>query len=110
MFQQLAGDDEPSAPGGRVQGALAPRIGPIDVRTPVDVAFDLVQIAALDGAVEIDRRRRRLAAGTEQQDRERKGDRDTNRGHRAFVPGWVRAWVLHGLHGKSGNRTTANVK
>lgn len=53
--------------GGHMQGIVPTRPRLVEIRPPVEVAFDLVQVPHMDGPVEIDGRGWRLAAGGEGQ-------------------------------------------
>ncbi len=70
MFDQLASDVDTPIPRGHMEREVAVRLRLVDVRLPVEVPLDLIEIAGVDGEVEAQGRGRRLGAGGERNRRQ----------------------------------------
>ena len=70
MFEELLDYHQVATLGCHMQGKVPIRPRLIDIRAPVQVAIDLIQIPDVDGALEVDGRFGRLAAGHDQHRRQ----------------------------------------
>ena len=66
MLEELLDDHQVTALGGYMQGIVPVRPRLIDIRAPMQVALDLIQIPDVDGPIEVDGGFGRLATGHRQ--------------------------------------------